>query len=54
MSKKEVEEEEIKEKIKPFLELQSEQISCMEFSPKANYFVLVYNKKAVVVRVTPH
>lgn len=26
----------------------------MEISPKANYLVLVYNKKAVVVRVTPH
>ena len=54
MSKKEVEEEEVKEKIKTFLELQSEQITAMEFSPKANYLVMVYNKKAVVVRVTPH
>ena len=54
MSKKEVEEEEVKEKIKPFLDLQSEQITAMEFSPKANYLVMVYNKKAVVVRVTPH
>jgi hypothetical protein len=47
-------EEELLEMIKPFLQLKIEQITAIEISPCANYFVLVYGNKVLIARITPH
>ena len=47
-------EEVKKEKPRPYLALKIEQIQAIEISPKANYIVLVYSNRVIVVRITPH